>query len=78
MRKKLILCSSITYALKGRKLLSGKGYKVYIVRPPLTYSGCGCGYCISVNSNDAKSAYDLLVENGVRIKSVFDYDDEDD
>lgn len=64
MKDALILCSSVTYAIKGRDLLKSKGIKVTIKRPPK--GGCGCGYCISVREKDAENAIKLLKNIGVK------------
>ena len=57
---KLIMCSSVTYAIKGRDLLRAKGLKASIKRPPR--GGCGCGYCISVKDDYAVKAINILKE----------------
>lgn len=73
MQKKIILCSSITYALKGKKILIRKGFSAYIIRTPTALNECGCGYCILINQNDEKDALKLLLENGVKVKGTEDY-----
>ena len=61
MKKQLIMVSSITYAIKGRELLRGKGFKAYIERTPGNLDTAGCGYSIYV-SGDADAAEQILLK----------------
>ena len=67
--KKLIMVSSITYALKGRDLLRSKGFKAYIERTPSMFDRVGCGYSVYVNG-DLDRALELFRENGIRVYGV--------
>lgn len=68
MKEKYILCSSVTYAIKGRDLLKRKGFKAYVKRP--TGGGCGCGYCIVVREEDADEALKILQDADVKISNT--------
>jgi len=66
MAQKAILCSSITYALKGQKVLTGKGITAAVRRPEAD-SGCGCGYSLYVDENIYDKALSILNENGIKL-----------
>lgn len=66
MKKQLIMVSSITYAIKGREHLRGKGFKAYIERTPGNLDTAGCGYSIYV-SGDADAAEQILKDAGIKI-----------
>ena len=51
--KRLIVVSSVTYALKSRDLLFQRGIKAYIERLPRTRES-GCGYGVYVRSARTK------------------------
>ena len=50
MPKSLIAMTSITYAMKAKRLLNDKGIYCEIVRTPKNL-GMGCGYSLSVNKD---------------------------
>ena len=52
MPKSLIAMTSITYAMKAKRLLNDKGIYCEIVRTPGNL-GSGCGYSLSVNKDPA-------------------------
>jgi hypothetical protein len=60
------MCSSITYALKGKKILSGKGITTYLRRPEAD-SGCGCGYSLYLDKQDYGRALGILNDNGIKL-----------
>lgn len=59
----LILVKTITYAMKGRDILSYYGIPSRIERVPKTRE-TGCGYALSV-SGDVYFAESILQKNGV-------------
>ena len=61
-----IMCSSITYALKGQKVLSGKGITTAVRRPEAD-SGCGCGYSLYVDEKIYDRALSILNESGIKL-----------
>lgn len=63
MGKPVILVGSVTYAMKGRELLSKQGIRAYVERIP---GGAGCGYGLYV-PRDTEEAARILGENGVKI-----------
>jgi hypothetical protein len=65
MNDKLIMCSSLTHALKGKRLLDKRGIYSYITKPPK--KNCNCGYCIAVNYKNYYEAYNLLISSGIKI-----------
>ena len=53
--KRLIVVSSVTYALKSRDLLFQRGIKAYIERLPRTReSGCGYGVYVPQRTDEAE------------------------
>ena len=58
--------SSLTYALKGQKVLERYGYKAWAGRDHNRVSGCG--YQLTVRG-DPEKAKDLLVQYGIRLVS---------
>lgn len=61
-----ILVSSLTYALKGQKVLGRYGYKAWAGRDHNRVSGCG--YQLTVRG-DPEKAKELLVQYGIRLAS---------
>ena len=63
--KRLIVVSSVTYALKSRDLLFQRGIKAYIERLPLTReSGCGYGVYVPQRTDEAEC---ILRDAGVKV-----------
>ncbi len=60
--------TSITYAMKAKRLLNDKGIYCEIVRTPKNL-GTGCGYSLSVNK-DPKEIVRILEQNGVPHKNI--------
>lgn len=58
--------SSLTYALKGQKVLERYGYKAWAGRDHNRVSGCG--YQLTVRG-DPEKAKELLVQYGIRLIS---------
>ena len=58
--------SSLTYALKGQKVLERYGYKEWAGRDHNRVSGCG--YQLTVRG-DPEKAKELLVQYGIRLVS---------
>ena len=66
MGKPMILLSSITYAMKGRDILFGKGIRSYVERTPFSKGGTGCGYSLFVPER-TEEAEAILRGAGIRI-----------
>lgn len=58
--------SSLTYALKGQKVLERYGYKAWAGRDHNRVSGCG--YQLTVRG-DPEKAKEVLVQYGIRLVS---------
>ena len=58
--------SSLTYALKGQKVLERYGYKAWAGRDHNRVSGCG--YQLTVRG-DPEKAKELLLQYGIRLVS---------
>lgn len=63
---KLIMVSSVTYAIKGRELLKAHGIKAVVERTPRQSAKQGCGYSLYVPqlTDEAES---ILKENGIKV-----------
>lgn len=66
MGKPLLMVGSITYAIKGRNILSRMGIRSFVERTPEAGSGSGCGYSIYVPDR-ADEAQNILSHYGVRV-----------
>lgn len=66
MEKTLIIVSSITYAIRGRDILTSNGYRAYIANTPGHLDKMGCSYSIAVTGN-ADLAEKILRENGIKV-----------
>ncbi len=71
--KPLIVVSSVTYAIKGRELLTQRGFRAFVERIPRT-AETGCGYGIYV-PRGADEAELVLRENQIRILGRMEQDD---
>ena len=71
MGKPIIIVSSITYALKGQKVLSSQGIVSYIERSTPSMSKRGCGYGLRVNG-DVNRARGILEQAGVHVRNVIE------
>ncbi len=66
MDKQLLLVPSVTYAMKGKKILDRYKIRAYIERTPKTHQVYSCGYCIFVPQN-TQTAYEVLLRSGIKI-----------
>lgn len=66
MGKHLFVVGSITYAIKGRDILSENGIHSYVERTPRGSKSCGCGFSIYV-PNDSDKAEKILEASGINI-----------
>lgn len=62
----LIALSSITYAMKAKRLLNNMGFYCEIEKTPKTLSS-GCGYSIRVK-DDSDIITSILSKNGIQHK----------
>ncbi len=62
----LIAVSSITYAMKAKRLLSNMGYYCEVEKTPKNMS-TGCGYSIRVK-DDPEMISGILTKNGITNK----------
>lgn len=71
METKLIMVKSITYAMKGRTILSQNGIISTIQRTPKTGGEKSCGYSLQIDNN-AEKALELLKANDINIVGIID------
>lgn len=63
---KLIMVSSVTYAIKGKELLNDYGIRASVERTPRKSSKQGCGYSLYVPQR-TDEAENILRENGIKV-----------
>ena len=63
---KLIMVSSVTYAMKGKELLKSYGIRAEVERTPKNSQSKGCGYSLYVPQN-TDEAENILKENGIKV-----------
>lgn len=66
MDKPLIMVSSVTYAMRGRDILSKYGIKSRIERTPKNSFEKSCGYSLYV-PKDTDRAEEILKTNGIKV-----------
>lgn len=64
------ILSSVTYALKGKKILEAGGIKVSLVKSANLKELRGCGYGLKVKELDKEIAESLLNNYGIRVLGV--------
>jgi len=65
MSKPVILVSSVTYAMKGRDLLTRQGIRAFVERiPPSSAAGCGYGIYVPRGADEAER---ILRDSGIKI-----------
>jgi len=62
---------SVTFAQRGEKLLSGRGYRVSLLRTPRWMEEQGCGYALKLWSRDIRGAAELLRENKIQLRRIY-------
>lgn len=67
MKYTLLAVSSITYAMKSKKILNGMGIFCEIEKTPKNLSS-GCGYSVRVR-DDPDRIVGILERNGVAVKA---------
>ena len=67
----LIIVSSVTYAVKGKKILERNGLRCKIKRVPQELSQCGCGYCIELTPRYVYQGVRILRAGGIKIKNMY-------
>ncbi len=70
--KKVIVLSSITYALKAQDLLKNNGIYANIVRSKSVRNVRGCGYGIGFDSALSEKAQALIIAAGIPIVGSVD------
>lgn len=65
--KKVIVLSSITYALKAQELLKNNGIYTKITRSRAVKSVRGCGYGVAVSESIYDKANAVIVSAGIPI-----------
>ena len=63
----VIQVSSVTYALRGQKILRSMGIKTEIQRTTDKTKGKSCSYSIIIPADKAPEAESVLLKHGIRI-----------
>ena len=63
----IFILSSVTYALKGKKLLEANGIKSSLVKSGNIKELRGCGYGLKIELYEKGRAEKILLESGIRI-----------
>ena len=62
---------SVTFAQRGEKLLTRKGYRCTLQRTPRWMEDQGCGYALRVWTKEVNGAVELLRENQVPLRRIY-------
>ncbi|MBR5859620.1 MAG: DUF3343 domain-containing protein [Clostridia bacterium] len=65
--KKIIVLSSVTYALKAQEILKNNGIYANLTRSKAVRGVRGCGYGLAIDASLYERAYSLLLASGVTI-----------
>ena len=64
--KKIIVLSSVTYAMRVRDILKQNGIRADLTRSPAVKSVRGCGYGVSIAPEYGPRALSLISAQGIR------------
>ena len=67
-----LVVSSITYALKGKSILEGKGIACKVEKIKKVSAFKSCGYGIKVNKKDSVTAARFLMISGIKVIETVD------
>lgn len=62
-----IMVSSVTYALRGQKILRSHGIRSEIERTARRDSQKSCGYSIVVSPDKTDEAENILIKHGIKV-----------
>ena len=68
----MLVVSSITYAMRGQKILENHGIPSHIERDVKALAKYGCGYGLRVSAGSDQAARDILAKGGIRVLAVID------
>lgn len=71
MGKPIIVVSSLTYAIRGQKVLERYGIQSHIERNARTAGSHGCGYGLRVRGN-AATAQAALIQSGIKVLDILE------
>lgn len=70
MTQYLIMCTSLTYAQRAKKLLERYGISTALVKAPQGLNTMGCGYALSLHKN-LNEAVAILKKNNLLKGKIF-------
>lgn len=59
--------SSLTYAIKGQKVLERQGFSAWAGRDHDRVTGCGYKITVRAEGSNAQRARQILIENGIKL-----------
>lgn len=65
----IIVIGSITYAMKGQRVLNAYNIDSRLEKTPKEFSSTGCSYCLRLTDH-LDEAVEILQRNNVRIERV--------
>ena len=71
MKTCFITFRSVTFAQRGERVLQKAGIDCVLQRTPKWMEAQGCGYCLRLGMQDAKTGVDLLRRQQVPMKRVY-------
>lgn len=70
MQKAMIMLSSVTYAIRGQKLLEREGIRSTVKKIARSLQANGCGYGLEINAADLDTAVNTINSAGIRITEI--------
>ena len=70
MSQPMIVVSSITYAMRGQKILEKQGIPSRMERNVKAMNKYGCGYGLRVNAGSEERAKVILLRSGIKVLAV--------
>ena len=66
----IFVLSSVTYALKGKKILENNKIGSSLIKSGNLKDLRGCGYGLKISADDKEKSYNILYREGIKILEV--------
>lgn len=73
MRYKILVMSSVTYALKAQGILAHEGISTRLEKLSRDQSLRGCGYGLRIESSKISRAGDILAAQNIKVTEIIEY-----
>ncbi len=70
MQKIYFNFASVTFAMKSEKILKLNYVDCAVVKTPSQFSGCGCGYSVTVNKVDFEKAKKIISNSNIQLNDI--------